>query len=147
MKFDWVVYSNLCFPIVYCGIFSGLSLAGKVSNLDYYVCLGGTRLYDVKSVSKPKPKPKPKPHLIGRMKERIQHEKKNVIKPFWNDATKAWSQRSLSCAKVNCDELPSASWTPTSPKLAWNSWFKVHAQNMAYSGSSPMVSSPPQPAL
>ncbi len=57
------------------------------------------------------------------------------------------SQRLLFCTKANCDELPSASWTPTLSKLASNSWFKVHAQNMAYSGSSPMDSSPSQPAL
>ncbi len=70
-----------------------------------------------------------------------------VINPFWNNATKAWSQRLLYCAKANCDELPSASWTPTLSKLALNSWFKAHAQNIAYSGSSPMVSSPSQPEL
>ncbi len=73
--------------------------------------------------------------------------RENVSKPFWNDAIKALPQRLLSCAKANCDELPSATWIPPLSKLASNSCFKAHAQDIAYSGSSPMVSSPFQPAL
>ncbi len=89
--------------------------------------------------SNPKRKRSSAPELV--------RKKENAINPFWNDAAKAWSQRLLPCAKVNCDELPSAFWTPALSKHAPNSCFKVHAQNMAYSGSPPTVSSPSQPAL
>ncbi len=73
--------------------------------------------------------------------------RENVLKTFWNDATKAWPQRLLSCIKAYCDELPSAAWVPTLSKLASKSWFKVNTQNMAYLGPLPMVSPPSQRAL
>lgn len=73
--------------------------------------------------------------------------KATPLKPYWNDVTKDWSRRLLSCTKTDCHELQPTCWNSSLSKQASNSWFTVRAHTLTSSTTLPMSSSPSQPTL
>jgi len=50
--------------------------------------------------------------------------------PFWNDLSKKWSDKLMSCSQTCCDDMASDSWNQSFRDLAQNSWFSVKGQKL-----------------
>ena len=68
-------------------------------------------------------------------------------RPFWNELSKAWSQKLWLPIKTDCVGTGSSYWNSSLSNLGQNSWFTVDQKSYQRPGNSQMTYWPSQPSL